>query len=79
MRDSVIEGILAGIILAILIPVISLLLGWPTMWLLNYLFNPSLLTAVFGISQITFWKAFWFNILIGLLFRSSTSSNKTTD
>jgi hypothetical protein len=41
-------------------------MGYPTKWLVNYLFSPSLLMSVFGIAQITFWKAFWLNWFLAL-------------
>ena len=66
-----------GVLVVGLIVGLSLLLAFPTMWLVNYLIAPSALTAVFGISALTFWKAFWLNFLAGILFKSSnTNYNK---
>ncbi len=49
----------------------------PTMWLVNYLFAPSLLMTVFGVPSITFWQALGLSVLCGILFKASyTSSNK---
>ena len=58
---------------------IALLCAYPTLWLVNYLFTPGTLISLFGIAQLTFWKAFWLNFLCSILFKSSnisTSSKK---
>ena len=65
-----------GVLVVGLIVGLSLLLAFPTMWLVNYLIAPSALTAVFGISALTFWKAFWLNFLAGILFKSSNTNYK---
>ena len=65
-----------GVLVVGLIVGLSLLLAFPTMWLVNYLIAPSALTAVFGISALTFWKAFWLNFLAGILFKSSNINYK---
>ena len=56
--------------------VVGLLMGYPVMWLMNYLFAPAALTAVFGIAKMTFWKAFWLNVLCGLLFKTTVNTSK---
>jgi hypothetical protein len=57
--------------------IIALLIGLPVMWMVNYLVAPSALFAVFGIYQLTFWKAFWLSILTGTFFyRGNSGSNK---
>lgn len=57
--DEIGEWILAVVL------VIALLFaaGIITMLIVNYLFASSLLLAVFGAPAITFWKAFWLNVL----------------
>lgn len=55
---------------------LCLLAGYPTMWIVNYLITPTLLTTVFGISALTFWKAFWLNFLASILFKSTNTSSK---
>lgn len=55
------------------------LMAFITMWLVNYLFAPSFLLTVFGLSQITLWKAFCLNFLCGILFKNisiNTSKKK---
>jgi hypothetical protein len=60
----------------VVITLIALLIGLPVMWMVNYLVAPSALFAVFGIYQLTFWKAFWLSILTGTLFYQSGSNKK---
>ena len=55
---------------------ISLLMGFPTMWLVNYLICPAALVAIFGLTKITFWKAFWLNFLCGILFKGHGTSKE---
>lgn len=74
--DKILIGILAFIGLLVLIAVVGLLLAFPVMWLVNWLFVPSLLLAVFGTAQLTFWKAYGLLVLSGLLFKSTNSSSK---
>lgn len=55
---------------------VGLLLAWPLMLILNYLFTPSVLFAIFGIGQLTFWKTYWLSVAAGLLFGSHSTSTK---
>lgn len=50
---------------------VSLILAFPTMWCVNYLIAPSVLTALFGVSKLTLFKAWCLDFVIGL-FRSTT-------
>jgi hypothetical protein len=50
---------------------VAFLGGYPTMWLVNYLFTAKTIEALFGIAQLTFWKAFWLNYLCASLFKGS--------
>jgi len=43
---------------------LSVLFAWVTGYIVNHLFTAQFLTLVFG-HQISFWQAFWLNILIG--------------
>lgn len=49
-----------------LIPILGALFAFPTMWIVNYLFTPTLLMLIFGTIKIGFWKAWVLNIFIGL-------------
>ena len=65
----------AVVFFAAIVFVVALVLAYPTMWLVNYLFAPSALVAVFGTAAIGFWKAFWLNFFFGVAFKSSASSS----
>lgn len=52
---------------------ICFLAAYPTLWLVNYLITPQVITVVFGISALTFWKAFWLNFLCSALFKSTNT------
>ncbi|MGB7957236.1 MAG: hypothetical protein WCF77_00110 [Minisyncoccia bacterium] len=66
----------AFVFLVGILVIVGLLMGYPVMWLMNYLIAPTALQAVFGISQMTFWKAFWLNVLCGLLFKTTVKTSK---
>lgn len=68
--------VVLGTVLAI-VTLVAMVMGFPTMWLMNYLFAPSFLELVFGVAKMTFWKAFWVNILAGILVKSSSSSSNS--
>ena len=53
---------------------LSLLMGIPTMYLVNYLFSIEFLVFVFG-AKLTFWKAFALNLVASILLKSSSSSS----
>lgn len=69
--------LLAGLVIAIgfigLLFVLGLLFAYPVMWLVNYLFTPAVLTAVFGVAKISVWQAWALNLLSGFLFKSTSS------
>lgn len=49
--------------------VACIILAWPVQLLWNY----SLVGAVDGVHQITFWQALGINFLFGILFKNSNS------
>lgn len=71
---------LAYVVLALgfvaLIGALGLLFAIPIAYLLEYVFAPAVLTAVFGTATISVWKAWGISILFGLLFKSHVSSSK---
>ena len=52
---------------------ISVLGAYPTKWVMNYLFSPSVLTALFGVAQLGFWKALALNFITSTLFKGTTT------
>jgi hypothetical protein len=56
---------------------LGLLFTFPLMWAINFVFTPAVIMALFGVSQITFWKTFVLAVTMGWLFKSSSvSTNK---
>jgi len=51
-----------------LIFVLALILNYPLMWAVNYLFASSFLLAVFGVAELTFWKTYVLSVVLGWLF-----------
>ena len=70
------EDVLKVVGLIALVVGLCLLAAYPTLYIVNYLFTPQLLLSVFGISALTFWKAFWLNFLASILFKSTNTSSK---
>lgn len=60
----------------VLVTGLSLLFAFPTMWLVNYLFTPNVILAIFGVTALTFWKAYWLSVLCSMLFKSVGASSK---
>ena len=52
----------------VLIGFIALLLGFPVMWLWNWI-----MPAIFALPRVTFWQAVGINLLCGFLFRTTVS------
>ena len=67
-------GVLFFIALAIVIVIIT----WPVMWLINWLFLPSVLLALFGVAKISFWQTWALMFICSALFKSApgVSSSK---
>lgn len=63
-------------LMVVFIAVFAVVMAFPTMWIMNYLFTDSALVAVFGAPDIGFWKALWLNFFFGIAFKSSSSSSK---
>lgn len=67
--------IFLAVCLAVLAAVIgAALIALPVMWVVNYLFTPSFLVAVFGVPQIGFGQAAALAALCSALFNTSVST-----
>ena len=73
--ETLLKVIGAVVFFMVIVVGLAMLLAYPTMWLVNYLFAPSALMAVFGSATIGFWKAFWLNFFFGVAFKSSASTS----
>ena len=69
--DNIIETI-GSILTAILIIVlIAAILGFPLMWLWNWL-----MPGIFNLPEITFWEALGLNALSSILIKPTIKTNK---
>ena len=69
---NTVEKILGGFVVLVgSLVVIAALLGYPLMWLWNWL-----MPILFKLPQITFWQAVGLNALSGILFKSSAPNSK---
>lgn len=75
--EDVVKAVGSLVLIFGLVVGIALLFAYPTLWLVNYLFTPGTLISLFGIAQLTFWKAFWLNFLCSILFKSSNTSTSS--
>jgi hypothetical protein len=72
--EKIVTGIALTFGFILLVVVVGLLLAWPVMFLVNYLFTPAVILAVFGTAQLSFIKAYGLLVLCGILFKSESSS-----
>jgi hypothetical protein len=61
---------------AVLFIALVILLSYPTMWLVNYLFSPKFLLFVFGRESFDIWHALWFGVFSGLMWGGNGKSKK---
>lgn len=70
--DEIIGAIVTGFVFVAVLVGLVVLFAFPTMWAVNYLFSPSLLTLIFGVAKFNFLRALVFNFFVGApLLRSS--------
>ena len=50
----------------------SILMAFPTKWMVNYLLSPNAVHSLFGVSELGMWQGFILNMLTGFLFRPSS-------
>lgn len=60
------------VLIALLVLGIATLSAWFVMLIVNYLFTPAVLTAVFGVAKLTLWRAWCLSLLSGILFKSTS-------
>ena len=66
-------SLIGVIILSFIVVAFSaFVLALPTMWLWNWL-----MPVIFGLTKISFWQALGLNLLCGLLFKGTTTVNKS--
>jgi hypothetical protein len=65
---TTIEATLTAILI---IALVALILGFPLMWLWNWL-----MPTIFNLPEITFWQALGLNALATILFKQNTNPKK---
>jgi hypothetical protein len=74
--EQLLKGLGALLAIIALVIIVGFIIALPTLIIVNYLFTSAVLITMFGIPALTFWKAFWLNVLCGILFKSTSSSSK---
>ena len=73
--DKFLKAVGAVVVVFFTVVGISILMAYPTKWVVNYLFTSGTIMSLFGIAQLTVWKALWLNFICGTLFKASSSSS----
>ena len=71
MNNDIIETIGSILTAALIIVLVAAILGFPLMWLWNWL-----MPSIFSIPEITFWQALGLNALSTILFKPSINTKK---
>ena len=69
--DNIIETIGSVLAAILMIVLVALILGFPLMWLWNWL-----MPGIFNLPEITFWQALGLNALSTILFKQNTNTKK---
>jgi len=72
--EKFLKSVGIGISALIIATLLATLSAWFVMLLINWLFTPTALMAVFGVAKIGFWKAWGISFLTSMLFKSTGSS-----
>lgn len=70
-KEQMKDVLFAAIVFVGIIALVGLLVGFPVMWLWNWL-----MPVIFGLPTINFYQAFGLYVLCDILFKSSANSNK---
>jgi hypothetical protein len=73
--EYLLKGIAAIVGIIGFVVLVGFIIALPTLIIVNYLFTSAVLMVLFGIPALTFWKAFWLNVLCGILFKNTSSSS----
>ena len=71
MNNNIIETIGSILAAVLMIVLVAALLGFPLMWLWNWL-----MPGIFNLPEITFWQALGLNALATILFKQNTNPKK---
>ena len=71
MNNDIIETIGSILTAILMIVLVALILGFPLMWLWNWL-----MPSIFNLPEITFWQALGLNALSTILIKPTTNTKK---
>jgi len=71
MNNDIIETIGSVLAAILMIILVALILGFPLMWLWNWL-----MPSIFNLPEITFWQALGLNALSAILIKPTIKTNK---
>jgi succinate dehydrogenase hydrophobic anchor subunit len=71
MNNDIIETIGSILTAILMIVLVALILGFPLMWLWNWL-----MPSIFNLPEITFWQALGLNALSTILIKPATNTKK---
>ena len=74
--DKFLKAVVFAVFALVMYIVLGVLFAWPTKWLVNYLFTPSVLKALFGVPHVDLWRAFALDVLCCTLFKGSAVTSK---
>jgi hypothetical protein len=72
--DKFLSGLGIFVLFMLIFVAVATFSAWFVMIMVNYLFNPMFIATVFGVGQLTFWKAWVLSLLTGTLFKSTSTS-----
>lgn len=68
----------AGILILLLVFGLATLSAWFVMILVNYLFTPAMLMAIFGVAKLGLFKSWCLTLLLSILFKSTSYSSNSS-
>lgn len=71
--ESLAKIIGSAVLVLIVLLGVAALGAYPTKWIMNYLFAPTLLQSVFGVTKFTLLRAFCLNSIASTLIKGTTS------
>jgi hypothetical protein len=71
--DKILKTIGTMVVVIVLVTVFGLVFSFPTKWIVNYLFSPSALFSVFGVTRFDVWHAWALNAFAGIVFKSTNT------
>ncbi len=74
--DKFLRGVGATVVGLVIVCLVAAVFTLPVKWIVNYLFSPQTIFGLFGVYQLTFWKAMALSVMCSWLFKGSASTSK---